>query len=157
MVRSKPSCPPEGNELEILTDGNKGQASKPNKYRVKKPWNKPTPEPKTKTDFQVWCTDLEGYTFDLGPRASNKFSRTMKELGRYIGTTYSDSCQPDIMTKTTSAFPTQRCLPSLIWALSDQKQMEKRPTSKKIISMRPSAKSLGRKIYTNQTCTRYTI
>ena len=29
MVEKKPSHPPEGNELKILTDGNKGQASKP--------------------------------------------------------------------------------------------------------------------------------
>ena len=36
MVESKPSCPPEGNELKIPTDGNKGQVSKPKKYRGKK-------------------------------------------------------------------------------------------------------------------------
>ena len=128
MVESKPSCPPEGNELEILTDGNKGQASKAKKYRGKKPRSNPSPEPETKTDFQGWCTDLEGYTFNLGPRASEKISRTMKELEQYIGTTYIDSYHTDIMTKTPSTFLTQRCLPSLIWASSAQKQMEKRPT-----------------------------
>ena len=48
MVESKPSSPPEGNELNILTDGNKGQASKPNKYRGKKqPRNKLSLEPVT--------------------------------------------------------------------------------------------------------------
>ena len=78
MVESKPSRPPEGNELKIPADGNKVQASKPNKYRGKKPWNKPSLGPKTETDFQGGCTDLEGYTFDLGPRASENFARTMK-------------------------------------------------------------------------------
>ena len=67
-------------ESKIPTDGKKGQASKPKKYRGKKPWNKPNPETKTETDFQGRCTDLEGYTFELGPRASEKISRTMMEL-----------------------------------------------------------------------------
>ena len=80
MVKLKPSCPPEVNEPNILTDGNKVQSSKPKKYRGKKPRNKPSPEPKAETDFQGQCTDLEGYIFDLGPRASNKFAQTMKEL-----------------------------------------------------------------------------
>ena len=80
LVKSKPSCPHEGNELKIPTDGNKGQASKPKNYIGKKPRNKTGLEPETETDFQVRCTDLGGYNFDLGPRASEKFSRTMKEL-----------------------------------------------------------------------------
>ena len=81
MVKSKPSHPHEGNELKIPTDGNKVQVSKPKKYRGKKhPRNKSSQETKTKTDFQGRCTDLEGYTFDLGPRASDNFARTMKEL-----------------------------------------------------------------------------
>ena len=84
MVKSKLYRPPEGNELKILTDGNKGQASKPKKCRGKKPQNKPSPEPKTETDFQGRCTDLEGCTFDLGPRAPERFARTMKELERYL-------------------------------------------------------------------------
>ena len=67
--------------------------------------NKPSPEPETKTGFQGWWADLEGYTFDLGPRASDKFSRTMKEMEQYLGTTYSDSCKTAIMTKTTATFP----------------------------------------------------
>ena len=83
MVESKPSRPPEGNELEIPTDGNKGQVSNPKKYRDKKqPQNKSSLEPETENDFQGRCTDLEGYTSDLGPRASDKFTRTMKELER---------------------------------------------------------------------------
>ena len=79
MVKSKPSCLTEGNEFMIPTDGRKGQASKPKKYRGKKQHqNKPSMEPETETDFQGRCTDLEGYTFDLGPRSSDKFARTTK-------------------------------------------------------------------------------
>ena len=70
MVELKSSRPPEGNESKISTDRNKGQESKPKKYKGKKPWNKPIPEPKIKTDFQGRFTDLEGYTFDLEPRES---------------------------------------------------------------------------------------
>ena len=81
MVELKPSRPPEGNELKIPTDGNKGQVSNPKKYRGKKqPRNKLSPDPETETDFQGRCTDLEGYTFDLGPRSFDKCARTMKEL-----------------------------------------------------------------------------
>ena len=79
MVKLKPSRPPEGNEFIIPTDGNKGRVSKPKKYRDKKqPRNKSSLDPETETDFQGRCTDLEGYTFDLGPRVSDKFSRTTK-------------------------------------------------------------------------------
>ena len=62
-------------------------------------------EPETETDFQGRCTDLEGYNFDLGPRASDKFARTMKELERYLGTTYNDSYQPGIMTDIAANLP----------------------------------------------------
>ena len=79
MVKLKPSRPREGNKLKIPTDRNKVQVSKPNKYRGKKqPQNKPSLEPETETKFQGRCTDWDGYTFDLGPRESDKFSRTMK-------------------------------------------------------------------------------
>ena len=105
MVKSKPSRPPDGNESKILTDSNKGKASKPKKYRGNKPWNKPSPEPEAKTDFQVRCTNLEGCTFDLGLRESETYARTMKELEMYFGETYSDSCHPAIMTETAANFP----------------------------------------------------
>ena len=105
MAEQKPSHPPEGNGLNIPTDRNKVQASKPKKYRGKKqPQNKPILEPETETDYQGRCTDLEGYTFDLGPRASDKFAITMKELEQYLGTTYSDSCKPSTMTETAANF-----------------------------------------------------
>ena len=91
--------------MKIPTDGNKVQASKPKKYRGKKPLNKPSLEPETNTDFKVSCTDLEGYTFDLVPRASDKFAIKMKKLERYLGATYRDICQPSIMTETAAIFP----------------------------------------------------
>ena len=58
MVELKLSHPPEGNELEIPNDWNKGQASNTKKYRGKKPRNKPILEPKTETDYQGQCTGL---------------------------------------------------------------------------------------------------
>ena len=105
MVKSKPSRPPKGNESKISTDRNKGQSSNPKKYRGKKYLNKPSLDPKTETGFQGRCTDLEGCTFDLGPRASDKFSRKMKELEWYLRAAYSDSCQPAIMTETAAPLP----------------------------------------------------
>ena len=83
----KPSQPPEGNESKIPTDGNKGQAFKPKKYRGKKTQNKLIPEPEAETEFQGRCNDLEGCKFDLGPRESDNFAKAMKELERYIGAT----------------------------------------------------------------------
>ena len=50
---------------------------------------------------------MEGYTFDLVPIASDKFARTMKDLEQYLGTTYSDSCQPATMTETAANFSDQ--------------------------------------------------
>ena len=91
--------------MKIPTGGNKGQSSKPKKYRGKKPQNNPIQEPENETDFQGQCTDLEGYNFDLGPRASEKVTITKKELERYLVTTYSDSCHPAIMTETATTFP----------------------------------------------------
>ena len=73
MVKLKLSRPPEGNESKILTDFNKGQSLKPKKYSLKNR-NKPILEPKSKTNFQGWCTDLEGNIIYLGPRAYDKFT-----------------------------------------------------------------------------------
>ena len=38
------------------------------------------PELRVQIYFKVRCSDLEGYVFDIGPRASDKFYRIMKEL-----------------------------------------------------------------------------
>ena len=81
MVYSKSSCPSEVNELNNLTDENKGQAPNPKKYIGKNTQTKSQdPDIKSKNDFKGRCSDLEGYIFDLGPRASDKFSRKMKDL-----------------------------------------------------------------------------
>ena len=78
IVKSKPSRTPEGNKSKILTDRNKGQDPNPKKYIGKKPRNKTTPEPEAETNFQGWCTNLEGWRFDLGTRASDKFPPKMR-------------------------------------------------------------------------------
>ena len=52
------------------------------------------------TNFKGRCIEMEGYFFNIVPISSDKFASTMKELERYIGATYSDSCQPAIMTET---------------------------------------------------------
>ena len=111
MAKSKPPLPPEVNESNILSYSNKGQSSKPNKCRGKNPRNKPSPELKAEPDFQGRLTDLEGYIFDLGPRASDKFVPKMKELKRYLRATYSGRFQPSL---------THICLTSLIQELSAQ-------------------------------------
>ena len=92
MVKSKPSCTPESNKLKNPNDGNKVKSSKPKKYRGKKPRNNPSLDLEAKTNIQGWCTNLEGYIFDLGPRASGKFAQKMKELEKYFRAMYSDRC-----------------------------------------------------------------
>ena len=91
MVKSKPSCPPEGNELNNPNDRNKGWAYNPKKYRSKKHLKKPSPDPEVKTEFKVRYNDLEGCIFELLPRPSDKFSWTMKSLEQYLGEMYSES------------------------------------------------------------------
>ena len=141
MAKSKPFCTPEGNELKILTDGNKGQASKPKKYRGKKPKNKPSLEHETETDFHCRCSDLEGYTLYLGPKASEKFARTLKELERYLETTYSDICQTAIMTETAANLPYPEIPTITDLGIERPKTDGEMTYLDKIISMMPSSKS----------------
>ena len=63
------------------------------------------PELKYEIDFKGQCSDLEGYIFDLGPIASDKFYRMMKEMERYLGITYRNRCQIAIINKTPDTFP----------------------------------------------------
>ena len=63
------------------------------------------PELEAKTDCKHRQSELEGCIFDIGPIASDKFARTMKDLEWYIEATYIYSCQPAIMTKTPETFP----------------------------------------------------
>ena len=79
------------NQKSRLT-GTRDKPTIPRNREARNLYIKLTPEPETETGFQGWCTDLEGYTFDLGPISSGKFARKMKELERYLGTAYSDSC-----------------------------------------------------------------
>ena len=59
--------------------------------------------------------------------------------------------------KPRQPYPTQRWLPSLIWALSAQKNMQRWLTLRKITLMELSSKSWGKRMYTNKICTRSTI
>ena len=78
---------------------------------------------------------------------------------------WSDTLEQQIVTadshpswlKLWPPYLTRRCLPPLIWTAGAQKQMERWPTSKKRISMRPSAKIRVIRMSTNQICTRYKI
>ena len=105
MVESKPFYPPEDKVSNNSTDRNNDQSSNTMKYSGKKPQNKPSLEPKEKTNLKVRWNYLERYIFDLGLRASKKFSGTMKELEWYLGATYIDIWQPAIMNKTPDTFP----------------------------------------------------
>ena len=140
MLESKPSHPSEGKKLKIPTDRNNEQASKPKNYRCNKPRNKPIPDPKDESDLQGQCTDSEGYIFDLGLRSYDKFSRTIKELERYLGATYSDSCQTEIMTENAATFPNPYM--STITDLGTKRPPKDADmtTSIKITSMKLSAK-----------------
>ena len=74
MVETKPSCPPEENQLNNLTDKNKGKSPKSKKFRGSKTQTKSqVPEPEAETYFKGKYSDLEGYIFTLVPRASDKF------------------------------------------------------------------------------------
>ena len=64
-------------------------------------------ELEAETNFKGRCSDLEGSgsIFDIGMRSLDIFSRTMKELERYLGSTYSNICQMAIITETTETSP----------------------------------------------------
>ena len=63
------------------------------------------PELKTETNFKGWCSDLEGYIFDLGLLSSEIFVRTINEPERYLGVTYKNICQPAIINETPETPP----------------------------------------------------
>ena len=86
MVETKPSCSPEKYDLKNSTYEHKGKWPKTNMYWVKKTQTKTQGlELKAETNSKGRCSNQEGYIFNLGPRASYKFARTMKELEQYIG------------------------------------------------------------------------
>ena len=91
--------------MKVYTDKNKGQASNPKSYIVKKTKTKTqSPELKSDTYFKIRCSELEGYIFDLGIITLNKFDIMMKNLKRYLGATYRDICQLAIMAEITATF-----------------------------------------------------
>ena len=83
MAETKPYRSPEINKSKNSTEKNKGDESNPKRYRGRNNLTKTQgPEPEADTNFTDWCSDIEGYIFALGPRASDKFTRTMKDLER---------------------------------------------------------------------------
>ena len=71
VVKIKSSQSSEGNELKDSIDKSKGRASKPKSCKGKKTQTKTQdPELRADTDFKGWYSDLEGFVFDLRPRAS---------------------------------------------------------------------------------------
>ena len=106
MVKIRISRFPEGNESNNLTGLHKGEASNTNRYQDNKTQtNTQGPELEAEIKFNSWCSNLEGRIFNIDPRASYNFSRTINYLEEYLGSTYSDRCQPSIMTKTWATFP----------------------------------------------------
>ena len=63
------------------------------------------PDLEANTKFKGQCSNLEGYTFDTGPRALDNYTWKMNELDQYLGETYIDSSQPAITAKTPSTSP----------------------------------------------------
>ena len=70
VVKSKPSRSPEGDELKVSSEKSKWKSFKPKRYTVKKILTKTQgPELEANTNFKGRYSNLEGYAFDLGPRA----------------------------------------------------------------------------------------
>ena len=63
------------------------------------------PELEDETNFKGRCSYLEGYIFRSWDNIIRQFSRTTKDLERYLGSAYSDIYQTAIMTKTLETFP----------------------------------------------------
>ena len=106
MFETKPPHSPEENESENLTDEHKGKSHKTKRYLSNKTWtNTQGPKLESETNFKGQCSYLEGYIFNLGMRAAENSTRMMKDLESYLGSTYSNICQPSIMTKTPETSP----------------------------------------------------
>ena len=93
------------NDYKKLTDKNKEQSPKTKSNRGKKTRTKSHgPELEAETNFKGRFSDLEGYIFDIGPIASDNFTRTMKDMERYIDVTYKYSYKPSITNNTPAKF-----------------------------------------------------
>ena len=155
VFKTKPYRPPEVNYSNNLNDKNKGELPNSKKYRGKNTWTKSQgPERKAKTDFKGWFIDLDGYILDPGRRASDKFSRTMKEMYSYNGATHINSCQPAIITETPDTFP-DPYIPTIIpdTGVERPKTNLKMNYLKRRVLTRLSVRNLGRKMSTKHTCT----
>ena len=88
-------------EKKVFTYKSKGHASKLKRNSDKKTQTKTQgPDFEADTNFKGWYSDIISYIFDIIQISLHKFVRTMKELEQYLGATYIDSCQQDIMNKT---------------------------------------------------------
>ena len=64
MAKSKPSCPPEGIELNNSSGKNKGKENKFKKYRGNNTQNKHQGlDPESETKFKVRCSHREGFLY----------------------------------------------------------------------------------------------
>ena len=114
MVEIKPYRLSTVNESNNLTAKSKGKSPKSKNYKRKNTRTKSQgPDHKAENDFKRWCSDLEGYSFDLGPEASDKFDHKMKDMERHHGETYSNRCQPTIITNNQYTF-TNPYIPKVI-------------------------------------------
>ena len=138
---------------------NKGQESKTKRYRDKKTRTKiQGPKLEADTNFKSWCSGLEGYIFDLGPIASDKFARAMKDLERYLGVNYINICQTAIMNETPHPYLTQICKQShLQRTLMVPRRTQIWPTSKIRTLTRPYVRNWGIRMCMKLTCKISTI
>ena len=129
-------------------------------YRGKKTWTKTQGTGlKENIDSKGRFSDLEGYFFNLVPRALDKFISTMKELERYLGATYIYSFHPEITTDTPATLPD----PDMPTAMIDtgyehpKTDIETNYLKKKNIDEAIHQKMRKKYIYMKPRCKRYTI
>ena len=138
---------------------NKGKASKPKRYRGKKTQTKTKGrELEANTKSKGWCSYLEGHVLDIGPRALDKYERTMQELERYLGATYSNSSQLAITNEKPDTFPNpymQTIIPGT--GVERPKTDVEMTYLKKRVLTSPHIKNWGIRMFTKQTCTTSTI
>ena len=102
------------NQRVKLTKSRDRRQYNPKRYIWKKTRTKTQgPDIEVGTDFKGQYSDLEGYISNIIPIDLDKFGRMMKELEQYLGATYINICQPDIMTKARATF-TNPDMPTVI-------------------------------------------
>ena len=159
MVNNKPSCSPEGKKLKNLTKKNKGQSSKPNRYRGKKMGTKTQgPELEDETNFKGWCSYLEGYILNLGTISSDNFPGLWRIWSDILG-------QPTAISIRQTSWP-RHWKPSLTHKFQQSPLTRAQsvpirihiwPTSKWRTLTRPSVRNWGRSMCMRLTWTISTI